>query len=65
MNKFKRKYLNYLIITFLIYFLILIKFINPYTLFILFVSLLIFYNLNKKLFKKLAYKIIFKSKKII
>ncbi len=63
MNKFKRKYLNYFIITFLIYFLILIKFINPYTLFILFVSLLIFYNLNKKLFKKLAYKIIFKSKK--
>ena len=47
----------------MIYFLVLIKFINAYTLFILFASLLIFYNLNKKLFKRLVYKIIFKSKK--
>ena len=65
MKYFKLKYIKYSIFIFILYilFLNLIKIVNIYTLLFLVIILYIFYNIDKKLFKKIVYKIIYKNKK--
>ena len=65
MNYFKIKYIKYLILIFFLYILfsLLVRILNIYTLLILIISMYIFYNVDKKLFKKIVYKILFKEKK--
>ena len=65
MNYFKLKYTKYFIFILLLYilFLILVRIINIYTFLFLIIVIYIFYNLDKKLFKKIVYKVIFKNKK--
>ena len=64
MNYLKLKYLkNFFFFLFLyILFSILIRIVNIYTLLFLIVILYIFYNIDKKLFKKIVYKVLYKSK---
>ena len=64
MYKFLLKYNRYLLIILISYlFLTAVpKIFNLYTFLILIIVLFVFYNKNKKLFKKIAYKIIFKNK---
>ena len=65
MNYFKLKYTKFFIITLIIYILfsILVEIINIYTVLFLIIILYIFYIIDKKLFKKIIYKVIFKDKK--
>ena len=58
-------YIKYLIFIFLLYILfsILVRIINIYTFLFLIIIIYIFYKNDKKLFKKIVYKVIFKSKK--
>jgi len=65
MNYPKLKYTKYFIFILLIYILILIlvRIINIYTFLFLIIIFYIFYNVDKKLFKKIVYKVIFKNKK--
>ena len=65
MNYFKLKYTKYFIIILFIYILfsILAEIVNIYTFLFLLLIMYIFYNVDKRLFKKIAYKIIFKNKK--
>ena len=64
MYKFLIKYYKYLLILLLIYvFIILIRNIfNFYTFLILLTTFIFLFNKNKKLYKKIAYKILFKNK---
>ena len=64
MNYLKLKYLKYFIFFLFLYFLfsILIRIVNIYTLLFLIVILYIYYNIDKKLFKKIVYKVLYKSK---
>ena len=64
MNYLKLKYLKYFIFFILLYILfsILIRIVNIYTLLFIIVILYIFYNFDKKLFKKIVYKVLYKSK---
>jgi len=52
-----------LIIFLYILFSIFIRIVNIYTLIFLIVIIYIFYNIDKKLFKKIVYKVIYKNKK--
>ena len=65
MKYFQIKYLKYsLIILFLyILFLILVRLINIYTILFFLIILFTFYTIDKKLFKKIVYKVIYKDKK--
>jgi len=65
MNYFKLKYTKYFIFILLLYILfsILVRIINIYTFLFLIIIIYIFYNFDKKLFKKIVYKVIFKNKK--
>jgi len=65
MNYFKLRYVKYIIIILLLYILfsILKSLINIYTFLFLIVIIYIFYNIDKKLFKKIVFKVIFKNKK--
>ena len=65
MKYLKVKYLQYLFYILILYivFSILIKTINIYTLLFLILILYGLYNIDKKLFKKIVYKTIFKNKK--
>jgi len=65
MNYLKLKYIKYIIFILFLYILfsILIRIINIYKLIFLIVIIYIFYNIDKKLFKKLVYKVIYKNKK--
>jgi len=65
MNYFKLKYTKYFIFILLLYILfsILVRIINIYTFLFLIIVIYIFYNLDKKLFKKIVYKVIFQNKK--
>jgi len=65
MNYLKLKYIkNFVLILFLyILFSIFIRIVNIYTLIFLIVIIYIFYNIDKKLFKKIVYKVIYKNKK--
>jgi len=65
MNYLKLKYIKYilLILSLYILFSIFLRIINIYTLIFLILIIYIFYNIDKKLFKKLVYKVIYKNKK--
>ena len=65
MNFFKLKYIKYFVLILFLYilFLIVIRIVNIYTLLFLIVIIYIFYNFDKKLFKKIVYKVIYKNKK--
>ena len=65
MNFLKFKYLKYFIFLLILYILfsILIRIVNIYSLFFIITILYIFYNIDKKLFKKLVYKVIYNNKK--
>ncbi len=64
MNYLKFKYLKYFIFILILYILIstLIRIINIYSLLFVIIIMYIFYNYDKKLFKKIVYKIIYKNK---
>jgi hypothetical protein len=61
----KLKYTKYFFFILLIYILIsiLVRIINIYTFLFLIIIIYIFYNVDKKLFKKIVYKVVFKNKK--
>ena len=63
MYRFLFKNYRYLLILLFLYFLLTIfrNILNLYSILIIVIILLIFYSKNKKLFKKIAYKIIFKQ----
>ena len=65
MNYLKLKYVKYLVLILLVYilFTIFIRIVNIYTFIFLIVIVYIFYNIDKKLFKKIVYKVIYKNKK--
>ena len=65
MNYFKIKYIKYLILILFLYILfsLLVRTLNIYTLLFLIIIMYIFYNVDKKLFKKVVYKVLFKEKK--
>jgi len=65
MNYFKFKYIKYFtfFLSLYILFSILVKIINIYTLLFLIFIIYIFYCNDKKLFKKIIYRVIFKNKK--
>jgi len=63
MNSWKISYLKYFLLLISLYiFLSIIKIININTIFFLLIILFIFYNIDKKLFKKVLYKVIYKNK---
>ena len=59
------KYIKYILLILLLYILfsILVRIINIYTFLFLIIIIYIFYKNDKKLFKKIVYKVIFKNKK--
>ena len=61
----KLKYIKYIIFILFLYiiFSILIRLVNIYTLLFLLVIMFTLYNIDKKLFKKIVYKVIYKNKK--
>ena len=65
MNYFKLKYTKYFIFILFLYILfsILVRIVNIYSLLFLLILMFIFYKIDKKLFKKIVYKVIFKNKK--
>ncbi len=65
MNYLKLKYIKYILLILFLYILfsIIIRIVNIYTLIFLIVIIYIFYNIDKKLFKKVVYKVIYKNKK--
>jgi len=65
MNYFKVKYIKYFIFILFLYILfsILVRIVNIYTFLFLIIIMYIFYIIDKKLFKKIVYKVIFKNKK--
>ena len=65
MNYLKLKYIKYgvLILFLYILFSILVRIVNIYTLLFLIIIIFTFYNVDKKLFKKIIYKVIYKNKK--
>ena len=65
MNYLKLKYIKYVIFILFIYILfsIIIRTVNIYTFLFLIIIIYIFYNIDKKLFKKIVYKVFFKNKK--
>ena len=65
MNYFKLKYIKYFISILFLYILfsILVRIVNFYSLLFLIIIMYTFYSIDKKLFKKLVYKVIFKNKK--
>jgi len=64
MNYLKLKYIKYFVFILFLYILfsIFIRIVNIYTLIFLIVIIYIFYNIDKKLFKKIVYKVIYKNK---
>ncbi len=65
MNLLKFKYIKYLLYILLIYiiFSVLIRLITIYSIIFVILILYIFYSNDKKLFKKIVYKVIYKNKK--
>jgi len=65
MNYPKLKYTKYFIFILFLYILlsVLVRIINIYTILFLIIIMYLFYNVDKKLFKKLVYKVIYKNKK--
>jgi len=65
MNYLKLKYIKYVVLILFLYILfsIFIRIVNIYTLLFLIIVIYIIYNVDKKLFKKIIYKVIYKNKK--
>ena len=65
MNYLKLKYIKYILLILFLYILfsIFIRIVNIYTFIFLIIIIYIFYNIDKKLFKKIVYKIVYKNKK--
>jgi len=65
MNYLKLKYIKYLVLILFLYILfsIFVRIVNIYTLLFLIIIIYSFYNIDKKLFKKIVYKIVYKNKK--
>ena len=65
MDFLKFKYLKYIIYILILYILfsILIKIVNIYSFLFLIIIMFTFYNLDKKLFKRIVYKVIYNNKK--
>ena len=65
MNYLKLKYIKYFIFILFLYilFLMISRVANIYTLLFLIIIMYIFYNKDKKLFKKIVYKVVYKNKK--
>jgi len=65
MNYLKLKYIKYLVLILFLYILfsIFVRIVNIYTLLFLIIIIYTFYNIDKKLFKKIVYKVIYKNKK--
>ena len=65
MNFSKIKYIKYLVLILFLYILfsLIVRIVNIYTFLFLIIILYIFYNVDKKLFKKIVYKLIYKNKK--
>ena len=65
MNYLKLKYIKYVVLILFIYILfsLVTRIVNIYTILFLIIILYILYNIDKKLFKKIVYKVIFKNKK--
>ena len=65
MNFLKLKYIKYVVLILFHYILfsIFVRIVNIYTLLFLIIIIYTFYNIDKKLFKKIVYKFIYKNKK--
>ena len=65
MNYLKLRYIKYILLILFLYILfsLFIRIVNIYTLLFLIIIVYIFYNIDKKLFKKIVYKVIYKNKK--
>ena len=65
MNYLKLKYIKYVLLILFLYILfsIFIRIVNIYSLLLLIIIVYTFYNIDKKLFKKIVYKVIYKNKK--
>jgi len=65
MNYLKLKYIKYVVLILFLYILfsIFVRLVNIYTLLFLIIIICTFYNIDKKLFKKIVYKVIYKNKK--
>ena len=65
MKYLKLKYIKYVILILFLYILfsIFVRIVNIYTLLFLIIIIYTFYNVDKKLFKKIVYKVIYKDKK--
>ena len=65
MNYLKLKYIKYVLLILFLYILlsIFVRIVNIYTFLFLIIIIYSFYNIDKKLFKKIVYKVIFKNKK--
>ena len=65
MKYLKLKYFKYLILIIFLYILlsIFIRLVNIYSLLLVILIIYIFYNIDKKLFKKIVYKVFYKNKK--
>ena len=65
MKYLKLKYIKYVILILFLYILfsIFVRIVNIYTLLFLIIIIYTFYNIDKKLFKKLVYKVIYNNKK--
>jgi len=65
MNYLKLKYIKYVVLMLFLYILIsiFVRIVNIYTLLFLIIIIYFFYNFDKKLFKKIVYKVIYKNKK--
>ena len=65
MNYLKLKYIKYVVFILFIYILfsIFVRIVNIYTLLLLIIIIYTFYSIDKKLFKKIVYKVIYKNKK--
>ncbi|MDC3052527.1 DUF697 domain-containing protein [Prochlorococcus sp. AH-736-A13] len=65
MNYLKLKYIKYVVLILFLYILfsIFVRIVNIYTLLFLIIIIYTFYNIDKKLFKKIVYKVIYKNKK--
>jgi len=65
MNHLKLKYIKYIVLILFLYiiFSIFIRIVNIYTLLFLIIIIYGFYKIDKKLFKKIVYKVIYKNKR--
>ncbi len=64
MNYFRLKYVKYFFLILFLYILfsILVRLLNIYTFLFLIIIVYTFYKIDKKLFKKIVYKVVFKNK---